>query len=393
MSFKKIPNPGLVLSLLLTLFFCFSVTTPAQTGALRQRNEALELIKQNRYIDALPILEKIMLSYPKDAELWAHFGIAIIVNSVTLTKPEERKKEQTRGLKALTLAKQLGTENVRALNLLDEFPADANGEDNFLDDNPEVEKALREGEYFFGRGDYDKAFASYEKAHKINPKSYEAALFTGDSLYAQKKYQESEIWFAKAAAINPNREMAYRYWGDALLNQKKYPEARDKFVEAFVAEPFSRLTWESLNRWGEASENSISVIAVTPPENEPFDKIIINEKLLKADDGTINWKFYNDTRKAQMLAKAGKNLPHTLAEETAAWRKVADATRKDIKAGKIKYPDRSLINLIKIDDDGLLEPYLLLLRPQDDFSDEYFDYREKNREKLRVFVVKYFLGK
>ena len=393
MFLKKSLSLKLFLNLLVFFCLCFpsnNFVLAQDKTLITQRAEATELIKQNRYLDALPVLEKIILSYPNDAELWANFGIAIMINSVTLESPEARKEEQERGRKALIKAKQLGTENVKALNILDQFPVN-DGNDNFIDENPEAEKALREGEAFFGRGEYEKAFSSYEKAYKINPKSYEAVLFMGDSLYAQRKYKESEVWFAKAVEIDPNREMAYRYWGDALLYQKKYNEAREKFVEAMIADPYSRMSWDSFERWSGESGNPISLPNITPPGNKIAGEIIINENFLKADDGTSNWKLYNDTRKAQTLAKAGKNQPLTLAEETAAWRKVADAARKDIKAGKLKYPDQSLVNLVKIDDDGFLEAYILLLRTREDFIKEYYDYRNKNREKLRGFITKYFL--
>ncbi|HSK70157.1 MAG TPA: tetratricopeptide repeat protein [Pyrinomonadaceae bacterium] len=369
----------------------FAQEKPSDTDLDAKRTEALKLVDANRYLDAFPILEKIAPAFPKDAELWAHFGIAIMQNAITSNDPETRKKELVRGLLVLNKAKQLGTKNVVALNILDQIPSDSDFEDNLTDENPEVSKALREGEAFFGRGEYDKAFAAYEKAYKLNPKSYEAVLFMGDSLYAQKKFKESEPWFAKAAGIDPNREQAHRFWGDALLFQKKYKEALDKYAEAMIAEPFSRMIWNALNRWAEESGTNVTLLKIAPPGNEAGGEIKVDEAKLKAEDGTIHWKLYNDTRRSQVIAKAGKNLRHTLADEAAAWRKVAEAARRDIKAGKIKYPDQNLVNLIKIDDAGLLEPYILILRAQEDFSEDFLNYREKNRLKLKQFIIEYML--
>lgn len=385
------------LFILLCLGFCCVVSAKAQDNTFgknltAQRAEAVRLVGENRYLDALPILEKIAPLLAEDKEIWADYGIAVLTNSGTLPTPEARRKERLRGREILLKAKQLGMNNVLALHFLEQIPADGGGGDNLSGDNPEIEKALREGETFFGRGDYDKAFAAYERAYKINPKSYEAVLFMGDSLYAQKKYKESETWFAKAVAIEPNREGAYRYWGDALMFQKKVREAGDKFVEAFVAEPFSRLTLDRLGRWINESGAAYAPIEIVPPGNEPIGELKIDENLLKTGDGTIYWKLYSDTRKAQILETSEKNRRHTLAKEAVAWRKVADAARRDIKTGKLKTPDRSLQNLIKIDDAGVLEAYLLLKRPHQDFGEDFFEYREKNRAKFKQYVTEYLLG-
>lgn len=86
--------PALMLAALLSTW---SVQPASAQDEDPDREEAVRLIDENKYLEALPILERIILSYPDDAELWAHFGVAIISNSVTLTTPEERKEEQERG--------------------------------------------------------------------------------------------------------------------------------------------------------------------------------------------------------------------------------------------------------------------------------------------------------
>lgn len=359
-------------------------------AALAEREEAVRLINENKYLDALPILERIILYFPDDAELWAQFGIAIMANSVVLETPEERKAEQERGLKALKRAEQLGTDNDRALDLLEQFE-NADGQDNFVSDDPEVEKALREGESFFGRGDYENALKAYERAHKLDPKNYEAVLFIGDCFYAQKKYAESEPWFAKAAELDPDREMAYRFWGDALLFQEKYKEAKGKFIEAVVADPYGRMGWSSLNGWAETAEKEFSFYPVIPPGNEVGGEIEIKPSEFRKDDGTEHWAEYDKTLKAlSAKAAAGERLPR-FRDDVEAWRAVAAAFRKDLKAGKIKYPDYGLVNLVRIDDEGLLESYVLLIRPHDHYGDDYVEYRNANRAKIRTFIEKYIV--
>lgn len=391
---KTRKNYFLVSHILLTLLI-FSLTPIlfAQDKTLEELTaEARQMVTENRYIDALPILEKIILSYPKDAEMWADFGIAIVSNAVTLDDPAERKEEMERGIKALTKAKQLGTENVRALYLLDEIE-NSDSMDNFShEENPELEKALREGEAHFGRGEYDKAFKAYERAYKLDPKSYEAVLFMGDCFYAQGKFKEAEPYFAKAVEISPDLDTAHRFWGDALLYQDKNEQALDKFLNALLAKPFSRMNWESINRWATKTEANYDLIKIIPPGNKEFGSIEIKESLLKSEDGTDKWKFYDEMSKEQKSKKAAAGQRYTLSDELNAWKKAAENFRADIKAGKIKYPDRGLINLVKLDDENLLEPYILLLRPQPSFGEDYAAYREKNADKIKQFVRQYILN-
>lgn len=381
----------------MAILFCFGLFLPKNILAQdlkKQRVEAMKLVNQNRYIDALPIFEEIAILFPKDSEVWAHYGIAILVNSSTLETPAVRKAERKRAIQALTKAKQLGTEVVLALHYLDIIPADGGENDNFAGDDEEVEKFIREGEGFFGRGEYAKAFASYEKAYKINPKSYEAVLFMGDSLYAARKYKESEPWFAKAVEINPNREEAYRYWGDALAYQDKNKEAYQKFAEAFIADPFSRIVRDRFFRAVEEFEAEIAPIStIVPPGGKFVGDIKFDPTLLKAEDGTIYWKLYTETRNAWKTEEFKKQFSdketyrRTLLEEAAALRKVVEAVKKD---KKIKKLDDGLANLVKLEEFGLLESYIFFVRPDNEILEDYFDYRKNNREKLRRFLYDHF---
>ncbi len=70
---------------------------------------------------------------------------------------------------------------------------------------------------------------------------------------------------------------------------------------------------------------------------------------------------------------------------------VADAASKELKSGKVKVLDASLANLVKLNDAGLLEAYILLARPDDGIAHDYAAYRKTNRDKLRRYVVEYVI--
>lgn len=383
--------------IVMTILFSFALILPQNIFAQdlkTRRAEAMKLVNQNRYIDALPIFEEIAILMPKDAEVWAHYGIAIVVNSATLETPATRKAERKRAVGVLTKAKQLGTEVVLALHYLDTIPADGGDSDNFSSENSDVEKYIREGEGYFGRGEYVEAFKSYEKAYKLNPKSYEAVLFMGDSLYAAKKYKDSETWFAKAVQIEPDREEAYRYWGDALFYQGKTREGYQKFAEAFIVNPFSRIVRDRFFRAVDETEAKIAPIStIIPPGGKVGGEIKFDPALLKTEDGTIHWKLYTEVRNSWQNGEFKKQFPseksyrRSLREEAAALRKVVEAVKKD---GKIKDLDENLGNLIKLEELGLLESYILFVRPNAEIIEDYFDYQKNNREKLRRYLFEHF---
>jgi len=383
--------PLVTATLVLLLCFCI-VGTPAQNVSVKSdREKALALVGENRHLDAYPLLDQISKSLPNDVEVWTHYGVAIAIRSATLTDPKIRKDERMRALRALTKAKELGSNDVRALTMFDQLFPDGGDDDNFRDGNPQVEQALREGEAFFGKGDYANAFKSYEKAYRLNPKSYEAAVFAGDTFYAQKKYRESEPWFEKAVTIDADREMAYRFWADALMGQGKTKDAQEKFIDAFLAEPYSRYSWESINKLTQAYGKRFDVKGIFPPGTDSFGPIVVDQTALTENDGSTLWLKFFDTKLAWRRTKFAQVFPGeeyrvSLRETIEALRAVSSAAIAAIKAGSLKKPHHSLLNLIELDESGFLESYVLLLVSEQGISEDYHDYRKQNRALVRKFI-------
>lgn len=357
-----------------------------------ERAKAMSFVDANRYLDAFPILEKIAPQLPNDVEVWTHYGVALASRSGTITDAAQRKAERKKAYDALSKARQLGTDNVIALSILDQLPPDGGDDDNLSSMDPRVERALREGEGFFGRGEYDKAFLSYEKAYKIDPKNYEAILFMGDSLYAQKKFAESEPWFAKAAAVAPDREMAYRFWGDALLAQNKTKEATEKFIDAFIADPYTRNAWDNINKLTQKAGKQFDVMGIFPPGTDDFGGISVDVTKLSDADGTGLWRKYLETRdawKKTVFKQRNLDAPYrrSVKEESAALRAVADAGRAAIKSGSLKNPHHSIANLIELADSDFLESYIFVFLSDQEIAQDFDAYRQANREKLRRFFA------
>jgi tetratricopeptide (TPR) repeat protein len=249
---------------------------------------------------------------------------------------------------------------------------------------------MREGEGAFVRGDLDGALKDYQRAFQLDPKLYEAALFAGD-MYFKKGHLEADPrkkgelmerageWFARAVAIDENRETAHRYWGDALAAVNKMEEARAKFIEAIIAEPYSRRAWVGLTQWAQWNSVELSHPLVETPKQ----------------GGDAVWAPYASTRAVWRGKRFAETFPgerayrHSLAEEAAALRAVAEAASKVTWSGEQPALSPSLSNLLKLSREGLLEAYVLFALADEGIAQDYASYRQASRDKLRRYLTEY----
>ena len=252
----------------------------------------------------------------------------------------------------------------------------------------------------------DKAIAAYKSALESDPHLYDAALYAGDAefkrassstdpQYRSDHFDAAGVWFAKAIAIDANRETAYRYWGDALDAQGKTDQARDKFVDAIIAEPYGRHSYVGLTQWAEHHKVTLGHPKIEPPNSTRTEDgkttLSIDPKTLDSTDGSSDWLMYDLTRIAWSKADFFKNYPqekvyrHSLKEEAAAFRMVAEAAAKDLKSGKVKALELSLAMLVKLNEDGFLEAYVLFAHPDQGIARDYAAYRAANRDTLRRY--------
>ena len=385
----------------------------AQPQDPSERQRALELYESNNFAAALPLLEKLAAANPNDMVVLSRLGFALYATSATEKDPAVRQQQRARARTMLMRARSLGDDSNLTRMALDSLSAPDATEIPFSDIKA-AEAAIREGEAAFVRGDMDKAIAAYKRALELDPRLYDAALYAGDAEY-KKAYNSTDpqyridhfnaagVWFAKAIAIDANRETAYRYWGDALDAQGKANEARDKFVEAIIAQPYSRQPYVGLTQWAQRHKVSLGHPKIQPPNSvETQDgktTLSIDPKTLNSTDGTNNWLMYDLTRIAWSKGDFFKNYPeekayrHSLKEEAAALRMVADAAARDLKAGKIKTLEQSLAVLVKLNEDGLLESYILFARPDQGIIRDYASYRASNRDKLRRYWMEVVIVK
>lgn len=264
--------------------------------------------------------------------------------------------------------------------------------------NKEAENLMNEGESYFRQGDFEEAVNAYQKALKLDPNLYEAALFSGDAYVQTGSYDDAEAWYQKAIAINPNREAAYRRSAKPLMEQERFDLARNRYIEAYIVEPYSRFPVAGLIEWAQITNTGILHPVIDVPEIKYDEKGNAGSNLNvnpAAEDGSAAWLAYVATRELWHREKFARTFPkqkkyrHTLAEEAEALRGVIRAYREK----KAKNPNEQLSLLSKLNDEGFLEPFILLALPDEGVAQDYPEYLKQNRDRLRQYVLKYVIKK
>ena len=411
-SFRRL-SQFLVLALALSLpIQAFSQTTANVSG---QRKRALEVYNQNKFVEAIPLLEKLVLVLPSDIVLLESLGWAQFVVSASTKDPEARKQMRARALGFLKRAKDLGDDSELLRKALESLSR-PDALDGPVTPVGSADAALREGEAAHARGDLDEAIKGYKRALELDPKLYIAALFIGD-MYFKKGYQATDPaeqkqlmalagdWFTRAIAIDENVETAYRYWGDALMAIGDKEGARAKFIDGIIAEPWNRDPYMGLTQWANKYKVSMSHPQIQQPKpsvstssGEGNTTTLIDPKTLAEDSPAYYWSFYDHTRAKYKTASFQKDHPgeqyrHTLKEEAAALRAVAELVSKDLQSGKIKTADPSLEKLVKLFKADLIEAYIFFTRLDEGIVRDYVAYKKANRDKLRLYWNDFVIAK
>lgn len=370
-----------------------------------ERDRAISLVNAGNFAEAIPLLEKLSASKEADGQIFMGLGLSYWRIQNTIKDRAVWKQTRLKAKNAWLRAKELGVSNADIDLVIASIKDD--GGDKGESDNLLAQSAFDEALQPFTSGDYEKAVAAYEKAATLDPKWYEAALYTGNTYYAMKDYEKAGVWFAKAIAIDPNRETAYRYWADGLYKSGKEKEAVDKYLDAIIAEPYSNAAWRGLIQYGQISGIKLAHPKIDIPVNVSSsgkgETNITLGNLLggKDDDGSFAWTMYGLSRASWQNDKDGKlskefskaypnekAYRHSLAEEMDALHMVLTVLKEN---KKVKKPQPSLVTLKKLNDEGLLEAYVLFARADAGIRQDYPAYRQNNRDKLKRYLTDYVM--
>jgi tetratricopeptide (TPR) repeat protein len=401
MSHRKWPVTLVLLLFFLSLILASSATqaqTNESTAEMKRR--AATLIQQNKYTEALPLLEKIATLEPKDGETQFYLGFALIGQATNTQDNATRKALRVRARNSFIKAKQLGFTEPRLDALIMGLPEDGSDAAAYSP-NPQANALMEEGEALFSQGKPDEALRKYQQALELDAKLYHAALYSGDIYLQKQDFAQAETWYQRAIAIDPTKETAYRYSATPLMKQGKTDAARDRYIEAFITEPYNRFALAGLIQWSRATQTNLDHPHIDIPTDISFDekgnaKINLDAGALLSgtDDGSFAWISYGVARSNWRKEKFAKTFPnekvyrHTLAEEADALRSVISTAVSD-KRTKTLNP--SLARLKKLNEEGLLEAYLLIARADEGIAQDHPAFLKQNRDKLRRYMIDYVL--
>ena len=384
-----------VLFCLSSSFYCSTVSAQTDESIEELKAKVSELTRQTKYLEALPLLEKIVVAEPNNARMHFYLGFALIARANNTTDVDQRIALSKRARAAFVRAKELNIQEPVVDALIASIPLDGSVGQSFSE-NIAANSLMTQAEAFFAQGKLDDALSSYQKALALDPKLYHAALFSGDVFMSKNDFANAEIWYQKAIAIDPTKETAYRYSATPLMKQRRTAEARDRYIEAFITEPYNKFATAGMVQWAQATQTSLAHPTIDIPTTVTFDekgdaKINLDPSATGTDDGSFAWLSYSTVRirwhKETFVQKfPGQKYRHSLAEETEALRSVINLATSN---KKVKTLSPALVKLKRLNDEGLLEAYILLAKADNGIALDHPAYLKENREKLRRYTVQY----
>ena len=166
-------------------FYCHSASAQTSESVEELKQKVLELTKQTKYTEALPLLEKIVVAEPDNAEMRFYHGFALIAQANSTRDEVQRKALRIRARGAFVKSKELGVREPLVDALIQTIPLDG-ADGAAFSQNIAANSLMIEAEAFFSQGKLDEALKDYQKALEFDPKLYHAALFPATFLSRER---------------------------------------------------------------------------------------------------------------------------------------------------------------------------------------------------------------
>ncbi len=364
-----------------------------------QRRKASELFSQGKRLEALPILEELVKTNPRDEEMAVELAACLVDHAATLTDSAAAARVRFRARDILERSGSTTPLAQNLLQLLRQLPE--NGAIKFSD-NPAVDRLMRAGEAAFSRRDFDEAIKDYSKALEMEPGNYSAALFIGNTFDKKSDFAKAAEWYERTIKLDPNIETAYRYYADMLAKEGDMARARTLLIGAAVAEPYNRIVWRELQAWATINKTEINFVYVSVPPlpkgDQPQDVRLDPDR---PPEVSAAWRAYHAVKaRWQQDDEFRKHDPqkaeyrHSLSEESEALTAAAGVLQKlkdDPKTATMVTSDPALMLLLKLHQSGLIESYVLFSLGDTGIAQDYAAYRARHRDKLERYLDEFVL--
>jgi len=376
---------------------------PVDSFELR-RNEAYKLTDDQKSTEAGMALLKLLAERPDDG------GVLFALGRVAMQKAHEQEGSKRQQLLRemrdyLSRARAAGYDDPLITQALQQTNPDGTENLPQLSNRKELNKLLADGEKYFGQRNFAQALDQYSAAFKADPTCYIAALYAGDAEFATGHLEGALEWFNRARAVEPDRETAHRYGADALVRLRRPDEALPLYISAAIAEPFNGYPWRALHTFCQARLIKVwtaprEIPSATVSDSDTGRKLGLPEKFTAIDMAygiaRLGWQQKNRARKFA----AGTPYRLTLEEESFALH-TAITTYREFKQKPAKPADATaaaiekvalfLDHLREIDDAGLLEAHIFLVRGDAELAVDYPAYRATHRQQLHDYLTRFYL--
>lgn len=391
----------LTLAVLTVFVLCTATHASAQNveSYASKRARAFDLFNQGKRAEALPLFDALTAQEPEDSGVLLRFSVCLLGDKSTKGNVPASREVRLRARALVLRAESLGGSKSWARKLLVSLPED--GHEATWSNLVAADEAMKKGEAYFEKKKWAEALGTFRAAHLIDPQSYYAAQFAGDVYFHWGEWEEAVYWFSLATQIDPDVEIAYRYGGDALIKLGRVNQAKEKYIDGVIADPYTSHSREGIENWAKLTHAMLGHPRIAPPNMLPGSGTSASPSAIpdpsNMRNGASSWSAYEATRAKWKMERFAKEFPgekvyrRTLVEETDALNQVATAAAHQVSEGLVDSLSPPLSYLIKLNEEGLVESYVLLRRADDEISEDYEKYRDANREKLRRYLNEWYI--
>lgn len=274
---------------------------------------------------------------------------------------------------------------------------DDNGPSPLRTPNAAAAKLLAEGEALFLQGKLMPAREKYEAATVADPASSGAWVGAADTYFLQKDWPRAAELFRKATEVEPHNAQAWRFLSDALLQQGQHAQAEAVLYSSLEADPSQRPTWGKLGLHRARAGMPLKALAlrrgvrVVPDAN---GKLGLEIDKATADQAQTPDYAFRIALGAAEIQQRGENTAGTRSPfeiELQSWKTALKVVAEAHAGGAPDIADPALITLRKLDQEGQLEPALLILLFRQAYRPALDAWVRANPGGVKHFIDRYGL--